>query len=135
MFGLSNCVNLDIFPISGAGAQGCDCNATVVGSILTKGIELLFFNFCISSLWHQGKSPALSCTAQHAMPRKILREMWETERLNTLFSFLPSAYHSACRIQPFYSFIFTYLVYYADRFYLIKVDVISTSRCILHTGE
>ena len=48
----------------GAGAQGCDNNVTVVGSILTRG---LFINIFISSSWHQSKSSA----NQHAMPQKI----------------------------------------------------------------
>ena len=61
-------------------AQGCDYNATVVGSIPIGGtvysrgndfhkknyqsilFELLFLNIFISSLWHEGKSPALSST-------------------------------------------------------------------------
>ena len=34
----------------GAGAQGCECNATVVGSIPTRVKELLFLNIFISSL-------------------------------------------------------------------------------------
>ena len=59
----------------GAGAQESDCNAMVMGSILTWGNRLLFTNIFISSLWHQGKSPALSSTTQHAMPLKIQRKV------------------------------------------------------------
>ena len=43
----------------GAGAQECDCNVTVVGTIATGGNELLFRNIFIPSLWYQGKSPAM----------------------------------------------------------------------------
>ena len=43
----------------GTGAQGCDCNMTVVDSIPTRGNELLFINILISSLWHQGKKPGV----------------------------------------------------------------------------
>ena len=41
----------------------------VVGSILTRGNELLLLNIFISSLW-QGKNPALRATTQYAMHRK-----------------------------------------------------------------
>ena len=50
----------------GAGAQRCDCNATVVGSIPTRSNDLLYFiNIFTSSLWprpHQGHSVE-SCQA------------------------------------------------------------------------
>ena len=36
-------------------AQGHKCYALVVGSIHTRGSELLLTNIFISSLWHQGK--------------------------------------------------------------------------------
>ena len=48
------------------------CNAAVVDSIPIRGNEIL--NIFISSLWHQGKSPALSSATQYAMPRKIPRK-------------------------------------------------------------
>ena len=53
----------------GAGAQGCDC--TVVDSIPTRGNELLFINIFISSLWRQGKSPALNFTKQYARKNRL----------------------------------------------------------------
>ena len=65
-------------------AQGCDCNATVVVSIPTRGNELLFINIVISSLWHQAKSPALRFATQHTMPRKS-DGMWGPECLSTRF--------------------------------------------------
>ena len=42
----------------GVGAQGCDCKATVVGPIPTRGNELLFLYNFIFSLWYQDKSSA-----------------------------------------------------------------------------
>ena len=58
----------------GAEAQGCECNATVVGSIPTRGNVLLFINICISSLWHQDKCPAFGAATHYAVPRKIQRK-------------------------------------------------------------
>ena len=55
----------------GAGAQRCDCNATVVGLIATRRNKLLLINIFFSSLWHQGKSIALSSDTQHAIAQKI----------------------------------------------------------------
>ena len=51
--------------------QGCDCKATVVGSISMRGNELLFINICISSLWYKAKIPSLISATQNAMPRII----------------------------------------------------------------
>ena len=53
--------------------QGCDLNATVIGSMPTRGNELLFLNIFISSLWYQDKSP------------EKIGGKWETECLNTRF--------------------------------------------------
>ena len=59
------------FETVAAQAQGCVWNAMVVGSIPTRGNELLFINILISSLWQQGYSPVLSSATQQAIPRKI----------------------------------------------------------------
>ena len=63
----------------GVGAQGCNCNATVVGSISTRRNELLFINISIFSFWHQGINLALSSATQHAMPRKIQRKVRDVQ--------------------------------------------------------
>ena len=49
----------------GAGAQRCDCNATVVGLIATRRNKLLLINIFFSSLWHQGKSIVLTLNTQY----------------------------------------------------------------------
>ena len=67
--------NYIIEAVRGAGAQRCDCNVTVVGSIPIRGNSLLFIKILISSLCHQGKIPALSSTTQHAVSRKIRRKL------------------------------------------------------------
>ena len=42
--------------IRGAEAQGYDCNATVLSSILTRENQFLFINVSIKSLWQQRKT-------------------------------------------------------------------------------
>ena len=56
----------------GARAQGCDYNATVVGSITTRGNELLFINIL-----------ALISKTQYAIPLKIQLKLGH---LNTRFT-------------------------------------------------
>ena len=73
----------------GPGEQKSDCNATVLGSIPTRGIELLFINIVISSLWHQAKSPALRPATQHTMPPKF-DGMLGTKCLSTRFPLFPT---------------------------------------------
>ena len=54
-------------------AQGCHCNATVVGSIPTRKNELLFINIFVSPLWHlalEFESLGLSSAIQHEIPQK-----------------------------------------------------------------
>ena len=65
--------------------QVCDCNTTVVGSISTRGNELLFLNIFISSFQCLGKSP-LSSATQHAMPRKTRQKVGNgvSQRLGSL---------------------------------------------------
>ena len=71
----------------GAGAQGCDCNATVVGSIQTRGNELLFLNIFISLPGTQAKAWRLVTQCLEKFSGK-----WGTECLNTV-SPLPSLLH------------------------------------------
>ena len=79
-----------------AGAQGCDFDQIVMGSISTRGNELLFFNIFTSSLWRQGKIPALSF-------EKLGRE-WGMECFNTWFHlpFLLYAGHNVKRQNVMY---------------------------------
>ena len=76
-------------------ALGCNCNATGVGSILTRGNESLFLNILISSFWRQGKMPALSTPTQHQMPRKIRRKVEN----GVSYHYVSSAHPAVCEIQ------------------------------------
>ena len=66
-----------------------------MGSIPTRGNEI-FLNIYIfiSSLWLQGKNPALSSATQHAMPSEFGGK-WRRECLNTRFPYY-SAYPVVC---------------------------------------
>ena len=43
-----------------------------------KGINYYFLIFLFSSLWHEGKSSALSSATSHVMSRKIRRKVYES---------------------------------------------------------
>ena len=71
-------------------AQGCGCNVTVVSSIPTRGLQLLFINIFIPSLCHRGTKPGVEFRHSTCNASKNLCGKWGTE-LNTDFP-LPAVY-------------------------------------------
>ena len=59
-----------------------------------RGNELLFLNILISSLWHQGKSLALSSATQQAIPRKTRRQLGN----GVSYHYVPAAYSTMCGV-------------------------------------
>ena len=90
----------------GAGAQGFECNATVVGSIPIRENELLFINILIFSLWHSGKSPQMSSPIKTQCLEKYGGK-WEMECVNTRFP-MPTMLCAGCSWFEivFFRFIF-----------------------------
>ena len=68
-----------------AGAQGCDCNAMVVGSIPTKGTELLFINIFISLLSISRQKARRWVPPFNTQCLEKIGWNWITECLNTRF--------------------------------------------------